>query len=415
MDSTNEINSYQKVYEALSPYINEFKNYHQRGTSVIRCRLMLQFLNNPHKNFKVIHIAGTSGKSSTAYYLAALLSLSQEKVGLTVSPHIYKITERVQINNKPLSDQIFFKELTIFLKKMSKSPIIPTYYEFMFLFSMWEFNRQKITYVVVETGMGGLYDSSNVLDHKNKICVITDIGFDHMDFLGNTLDAISRQKVGIVHQQNHLIIYRQSSEIMKPIMEWTKAKAATVQIINDSNILVNSLPDYHRRNWFLAFNAYLYIQKREHWNEVDQTLINNTQKIGIPGRMEIIKYKNKTIIMDGAHNEQKMETLINSYKAKFNNTKPIVIIAIKKGKEYKKIVTSLLTLSNNFIITSLHDPFIKSIEPEVLRKEFIKHSGVEVRLSSDLNHALEIASKMNEKNIIVTGSLYLMAEFHPIT
>jgi dihydrofolate synthase/folylpolyglutamate synthase len=143
-----------------------------------RMEQLMDYLGNPQNRLSVIHIAGTSGKTSTSYYIAALLHATGKTVGLSVSPHIDTIAERAQIDLRPLEESDYCEQLGIFLELIEKSGIQPSYFEVLVAFMYWLFDRRGVDYAVVEVGLGGLLDGTNVVDRSDKVCVITDIGFD---------------------------------------------------------------------------------------------------------------------------------------------------------------------------------------------------------------------------------------------
>ncbi len=196
------IRSIQEAEAALLPYVPLVAELTGKDTTLDRIVPLMKLLGDPQDKLKIIHLAGTSGKTSTAYYMSALLQATGKKVGLTVSPHIDTIAERVQIDGLPLPETEFCRELGIFLDIVEFAEAPPSYFELLYAFALWVFERQQVDYAVVETGMGGLYDATNVASRPDKVCVITDIGFDHTHILGKTLPEIAAQKVGIVHDHN---------------------------------------------------------------------------------------------------------------------------------------------------------------------------------------------------------------------
>ena len=184
----SKIRTIKDAEKALFPYIPLVAQLTGKDTTLERVKPLASLAGHPENQLKVIHIAGTSGKTSTAYYMAALLRAAGKNVGLTVSPHIDSITERVQINGRPLPDEQFCSELEQFLKIVKTAPQAPSFFELLYVFSLWVFARAKVDYAVVETGMGGLFDATNIVTRPDKICIITDIGLDHTHILGDTVE-----------------------------------------------------------------------------------------------------------------------------------------------------------------------------------------------------------------------------------
>ena len=204
----NIVNIDQAIAE-LQKYVPAVARYSGDDMTLDRMWPLLSAVGNPHKKLKTIHIAGTSGKTSTSYYIAALLKASGQRTGMTVSPHVDSITERLQIDGSPVSDDLFCSYLSEFLDLITDVDPQPSYFELMIAFVLWVFARENLDYVVLETGMGGLFDGTNVVTRSDKICVITDIGLDHTQILGNNVEQIAAQKAGIIHKGNHVFTYKQ--------------------------------------------------------------------------------------------------------------------------------------------------------------------------------------------------------------
>jgi dihydrofolate synthase / folylpolyglutamate synthase len=281
-----KIDSISSAEKILQEYIPKVSIYSGDNMTLDRMWPLLEALNNPQDKLKVIHVAGTSGKTSTSYYIAQQLIKSGKKIGLTVSPHVDKITERVQINGKPVSDKRFCKDLGIFLDLVSKSGVSPSYFELLIAFVYWVFDKEAVDYAVIETGMGGLLDGTNVAQREDKVCVITDIGFDHMHILGNTLSEIAQQKAGIIHNNNSVYAYDQNTEIDNTIRTRSQEMSAHLKTFNFTELeglkteVVAALPDFQKRNWLLAEEVTKSIANRDNFTYVPV----HTSRIGYSSR-----------------------------------------------------------------------------------------------------------------------------------
>lgn len=255
------ITDLQQAYKILKSYVPAKS---PDGYSLDTMLAMMSALGNPQNNYKVVHVAGTSGKTSTAYYIADMLRRAGAKVGLTVSPHVTEVNERVQINGLSLAEAKFCSELDIFLKIINKLSINPSYYELLVAFAFWEFDRQNVDYAVVEVGLGGLLDGTNVIDRADKLCVITDIGLDHVRLLGNTLPEITTQKAGIIQPNNCVVCYRQGPEVYDVIQRVCKQKQAILKLA-DEPILdsVSTMQLFQQRNWNLAKTVFDIVADRD--------------------------------------------------------------------------------------------------------------------------------------------------------
>ncbi len=396
-------------------YLDRFYLNARTKYTLTNMRQLMAYLDNPQNKFRAVHVAGTSGKTSTAYYMAALLTASGQKTGLTISPHIDEINERVQINGRPLPEAEFCRALTSFLEQVKASPVKPSWFEAMVAFAYWYFAREKVDYAVVEVGLGGLKDGTNVIDRADKICIITDIGYDHTNVLGKNLTEIAAQKIGIVGQQNTVFTYRQTLDVMKVIENQVSRQQASLQIVNKANEQLNAstIPKYQYRNWQLAYWAFRHLEQRDHMKHLTSQELAKTQLINIPGRMEIRQISGKTIIMDGAHNVQKMTAFVESFHMLYPEQKPAILLAVKEGKDYQQLVPVLAPLASRIITTSFKAtqdlPFV-SMSPEVLGKVLLIAGAKEVISIADQNEAFQALLTTPEKVCIITGSFYLLSQ-----
>lgn len=381
---------------------------------------LLAFLGDPQDTFKTIHIAGTSGKTSTAYYAAALLHHAGKKVGLTVSPHTVEINDRVQIANEPLSERDFCTELGMFLDTLQTCAIRPTYFEFMVAFAFWEFARQKVDYAVVEVGIGGLLDSTNVITRPDKVAVITDIGFDHMGLLGDTLPEIAAQKAGIIQHRNAVFMYRQAPDVMQAVRARAVAKQADWYILTEDDVLQNpELPAFQRRNAGLARAAIQYIAARDGFALTGQTLTQAVLK-KIPGRMEFGSFNGKTVILDGAHNAQKIAALAASVRDQCVGRRIAGIVAIVDNPEAQnranEMLTSMSKLCDELVVTQFSGPNDGPYHgvPVGDLAQAAQQLGIDVHPIVNPVHALKYTTDSDADIVVVAGSFYVLNHIRPL-
>jgi len=410
------IRNFQEAEAALLPYVPLVARLSGKDTTLDRIQPLMALLGNPQDQLRVIHIAGTSGKTSTAYYMAALLAASGQETGLTVSPHVDAINERVQINGQPLAEADFCIELGSFLEIIKRAGQKPSYFELLYAFALWVLARKNVDYAVVETGVGGLHDATNIATRPDKVCVITDIGLDHTHLLGETLPEIAAQKVGIVHDQNHVFMYRQPEAVMAVIEQWTDRHHAPLHIIENQATgtdYQDSLPAYQQRNWQLAHGVYEYLQNRDDLQPLTSQVLTETRQIRIPGRMDTRQINGKTIVMDGAHNAQKMATFIDSFRRLYPDVRPAVLLALKTGKEYKELAPLFADWASRVIVTTFEtsqDLPAKSIDPAVIADAF-KGAGLDnVESISDHRAAFQALMAAPDKVCVITGSFYLLSQ-----
>lgn len=390
-----------------------------KGSSIERMHALLAVLGDPQESFKVVHVAGTSGKTSTSYYVSALLRQAGYHVGLTVSPHTIEMNDRVQIDGQPLPEQAFAHDFGEYIARVIESGLQPTYFEIMFGFALWESARHHVQYAVVEVGIGGLHDTTNVLTAPDKVCVITDIGFDHMHLLGHTIPEIAAQKAGIMQPRNVAFTYNQGSDVLGAIHDRSRAKQAEVHIFSDDDILQLDLPLFQRRNFSLARQAVAYICERD-GRRLSPDMIQAASKTLIPGRMETFMIAGKHVVLDGAHNGQKMHALLESVQAQYPNKPIALLLGFIESPDSDARLVDCLKLSHDatktIVVTQFGGPedapHVSVPVGDVLQKN--KELGLgrisaEVQLIKALKSLLETEGHV----IVVAGSLYLLNHIRP--
>jgi dihydrofolate synthase/folylpolyglutamate synthase len=374
----------------------------------------MEYLGNPQDKPRSVHIAGTSGKTSTAYYTAALLQQAGKKVGLLTSPHIESLNERVQVNLTPLPEVEFCSELTIFMGLMEKSGITLTYAEILYGFGYWEFVRQRVDYIVIEVGMGGLLDATNVINRADKVAVITDIGMDHVHVLGETIGEIAAQKAGIIRLHNAVFCHSQGPEVMEQIKTASIQKQADLHVVEQDDRTPKDLPLFQQRNFSLALEAAHFALKKAGDQQLSEVKILEASKIHIPARMEIFERKGKTIILDNAHNPQKLHALAESLLAKFGdrqNIAAMVAFVQTKGRNIDDMMAEIKPMAGHLIITEIPDN--KHHTPRPVEEIVAAYDGDNAEVIKDSSMALEALFARPEPILLVTGSMYLMEYIRP--
>ena len=410
------------VEDVLYPFVLNSKLLGNKAFKLDEIKAFLEQLDNPQDKLRVIHVAGTSGKTSTSYYIASLLHSAGLTTGLTISPHLSSITERLQINMQPISDREFCDQLEKFMPIVEKSGLTLTYFVVLVSFIYWYFAKADVDYAVVETGMGGRLDGTNTVNNPDKVCVITDIGFDHMEYLGTTLPAIAAEKAGIIHADNHVYIIEQPKEIMNVFIKRVKEVGAELHVIKENDMVVyrrelvqegqsyRELPDFQQRN---ALLAYVVVRKILKGQSLERGVTDKAFKVEIPGRMEIHKLPSgQTIILDGAHNSQKMSALATSIQRKFPQQSMAVLLGMKETKDFQASIDELLPITDEAIATefeAMQDLPIHSVEPQLLA-DYLVDNGVPTKVVSDYRQAVDALLDRPERLLLVTGSIYLLGQ-----
>lgn len=418
------ISNIVEAEQVLAGYMPQVKELLGKDLTLTRMQPLMKLLGNPQDKLKIIHLAGTSGKTSTAYFIASLLTASGQKVGLTVSPHIDSVTERVQINLKPLPETEFCQALSEFLGLIENHTLNPTYFELLIAFAYWYFAKSGVDYAVIETGLGGLQDATNVAGREDKICVITDIGYDHMQVLGSSIEEIAAQKAGIIHPHNHVFMYQQAAEVKAVFEDQGKAQHAVFHTLEESEErshmmipdALKHLPAYQQRNWLLAYETYEFMVQRDKlprptWQDFLATL-----KVRIPGRMDIVKLGAKTVVMDGAHNAQKMQAFVSSFQSLYPGQKAAILLGMKSDKNYQDTLRLLKPICSQLIITAFEhqqDLPIEAADPETLAGAARRAGFEAITVEPDPLKAARLLLDSHSKLLIITGSFYLLSRIRP--
>jgi len=374
-------------------------------------RQLLGQLGNPQDAVRVIHIAGTSGKTSTSYFVAGLLKAAGYRVGLTVSPHIDTILERTQIDMNTIDEADYCELLGEFLDILDSTGLVPSYFEVLVAFSYWVFAKKQVDYAVIEVGMGGLLDGTNVVTRSDKVCVITDIGYDHMNILGNTIEEIAAQKAGIILPGNQVFMHHQDRDIEAIIERVSAVKSASLQFVDKNATLTNELHDlslFQQRNFTLALHAVRYVI-----GDVNQSVVEQAVKTYIPGRMEVVAIGDSRVIMDGAHNGQKIQTLVESLQQRYPG-KQMRLVAAFNGNRRESMVEGLnllKDLASGIIATefsSHQDSLHTSLPADDIAHEARRIGITDVEVIVDPAHAIRLALGKGDEYILVVGSFYLL-------
>jgi len=399
------------INEILNKYINNEKSLHFPDYSLVGITNLLRHLGNPHLNFKTLHIAGTNGKGSTAFMLSAILEKSGYKTGLYTSPHLNKINERIKINSHDINDSLLYK----YLKKINDiatqdHTISPTYFDILTAVAFTYFNDQAVDIAVIETGLGGRFDSTNVI--TPEISIITDISLDHINILGNNIEDISKEKSGIIkynipvitsntfHESTNIIdlnAEKNNSKIYKYNVEFS---AKDIRYVNDyftfnyiskdyelPGIKLPLFPVHQVKNCAVVITALLYLRVNGFFNISDIIIYTELEKIVVPGRF-LKLCNNPLIIYDPAHNFDALKNLLDGLTAFYPDKNKLFILSIMKDKADDKTIG--LFKNSDVIYYQLDDE--RAYIPE--------DNKFKLKASND-NIIIDIIKKLNKDNIMI--------------
>lgn len=411
-----EVTSFKQANDILAGYVSA----HMVGAYKLeRIKKLMNFLGNPQDKLRVIHVAGTSGKTSTVYYCAGLLAASGKKVGFSVSPHVSEVNERLQIGNMPLGEKEFCSVLSEFLNLVEGFNDKPTYFELLVAMAYWEFARRKVDYAVMEVGLGGLLDGTNVVSRQDKICVITDIGLDHINILGDNIKDIASQKAGIIQPGNQAFAYSQEHEVNEVLDDKCSEVGAHLKLIPEqTEDYLSFLPLFQQRNITLAINVVNYALGRDFGSELNKKEILKAASVKIPARMEVYEKKGKIIIFDGAHNYQKLGALGKSLKKKYPGLSIVALVSFADGRGYRLegSLKALRNITGKVVFTSFkhyQDLPHGSVDPDYLAK-LAKDTFDDVKSEKNAVKAFNSLLGEPEQILLVCGSFFMMNELRPL-
>lgn len=418
-------------------YINDKNKYGSRlGLDCIE--KLLELLGSPHKDMKYIHIAGTNGKGSTASFISTMLKEYGYKVGLFTSPYLERFNERITINGKQIPDERVAEiterikdKIQIMLKEGYQHP---TTFEIVTALGFVYFKEENVDYVVLEVGLGGRLDSTNVIK-DSLISVITTIDYDHMDVLGDTLGKIAYEKAGIIKDNGLVLTYPQKDEALNVLREVSENKNACFKIcpmenvniveINEyggvfnysyngkvyENMKINLVGKYQVYNATLAFTALLLLREKGLLKISDEALVKGLENTRWPGRIEVLK-RNPLFVIDGGHNIQGIKALSENLN-RFNYDRLILGLGILKDKEVEEMVKTLATKADEVVITEAN--IYRKMDALDLGK-IVKKYNSHIHIKKDLKKAVQKAYELaDEKDMILfTGSLYLIGDVRKI-
>lgn len=307
-----------------------------------RVQKILEILNNPQKKLKFIHVAGTNGKGSVCSILSSIINQSEIKVGLFTSPHVFEYSERIKINAVEISEDDFAKNVIEIVKISEKNNIHLTEFEILTVVAFVYFAKNNVDVVVLETGLGGRLDATNVI-HENVCSIITHIDFDHTERLGDSIEKIAYEKAGIIKKNCPVIISPDNVgfEVIKTIANEKKSPiiltAEVPESLHDSLALKGK---YQKENLALVLSATEFL-KEKGFNITEEAIEIGLKNVKHPCRFEFLQDKN--ILIDGAHNLDGTRALRESLNYYFPNQKFRFIFGCLKNKNYSEMMKVLFT------------------------------------------------------------------------
>jgi dihydrofolate synthase/folylpolyglutamate synthase len=446
--------TYKKDYEDSIAYLYGLQKYGIKLGLENTIRL-LSLLNNPQNSFRSIHIAGTNGKGSTAAMIASILRAAGFRVGLFTSPHLVSFTERIKVDNVEIREAEVV-ELTHEIRNIifdsqpppaaiqdmnprtihAQQSFLPTFFEFVTALGFLYFNRKGVEWAVVETGMGGRLDATNIL--VPAVSVITDISYDHREFLGQTLREISGEKAGIIKKGVPVVSSAQEAEVIEVITKKATEMGSSLHVYGRDffsgprNIDMHGIAfDYQGKERMNDLHISLTgLHQMENASLAIRAMELGMQKGSVPsyavreglaraqwsGRLELVKNEGCTYdyLIDGAHNPSASKALADSLEKYFIPfyEKVVLIMGVMADKDMEGMMKPLLPLASEVIFTA---PEYERAAPPVRLAEYAKAQGFSPRVEDSVKASMELARELAGKDprktlIVITGSFYTIGE-----
>ncbi|MEW6235113.1 MAG: folylpolyglutamate synthase/dihydrofolate synthase family protein [Candidatus Omnitrophota bacterium] len=439
------IETYPQAYSFLYSFVSyEHKigwNYSEKTLNLKRCRQFLQRLGDPQKEIRPIHVAGSDGKGSTCAMISAALQAMGFRVGLFVSPHLEHVRERISINGQWISEEDFARWTEFLRRRMEEMPPFPggyaTFFELLTAMAFLYFREQRIDFSVIETGLGGRLDSTNVMDPL--VTAITHISLEHTEQLGDTLEKIADEKLGITRPNVPIVIGSQDAALLPHFQRRLRKQQASV-VFTDEGYRAVSLQNgrryrtlsiekvesgekriiqiplfghYQLQNVLTAI-AVLDLMQEEGIVPplASRTLHRGLRRLHWPGRFEIVRRTGKaTVLLDVAHTAKGAASLRLSLDEIFPHKKRTFVIGCLQGKKISEMLESLIRPQDAVILTQAPSPRGETIENILKAIDRLDWVAIHGRIDNPVD-AFRYAEAMTKKNglLIVTGSLYLVGE-----
>lgn len=406
-----------KTSKEAIKYIHSLPKMH-KNSDFKQIKQVLAELNNPHKDYKTIHITGTNGKGSVSHYINQILIDNDLKVGMFTSPYIVEFNERIQINNEYIPNKDLLElvnEINTVLEKINVSLVE---FEFITVLGFLYFSKKEVDVAVVEVGIGGYHDKTNVI-HADTV-VINNVGMDHAALIGPSLKDIAIEKSGIIKEKSKVILGKINQDVLNVFFEKAKNENAIIYHLKDNfdfknivqevdgykfdfkgnqefkNIKIKSIAEYQIENVCVAIETCTIFLD----DKLDENIVRKAvAKVTMEARLQIIKNE-PLIILDGAHNVHAANALVSSLKDKYPEEKIEFLVAIMKDKDFKHVLNIFEKVGPVRLTTFEENRSLKKsdIDRENLRYPFIS------------NWENYIDSYNKKSILLVTGSLHFVSE-----
>jgi len=406
----------------------ELSEKRAKKTNIDRIKTLMQLLGNPEKGLKFVHVTGSNGKGSTCAMIANVLQTAGYKTGLFTSPHLMEYNERIRLNGIDISDEDLAYYAEIVKKAAKNMQEIPAVFEKLFAIAMLYYKDQKPDIVVLEVGIGGRLDTTNVIEPP-EVCVITNIGLEHTKYLGDTVEKIAFEKAGIIKTGCDAVVYDSTPGVVEVVKNVCKERNVPLSVVDFSAIyareqsLYGQIFDYKRfssiklpllgnhqlKNAATVIESLLALQNRG-WNISDEDILKGIETSNWAARFEVLSYE-PLFILDGGHNPQCIESLVENLKAYLPNQKISFIFGVMADKDYEKELALVMPFAKRFICVT--PPSNRALNADDLALH-IKNLGCEAYGVSEIEKAVHFANSFKDSPVVAFGSLYISGEIRKV-
>lgn len=394
-----------------------------------RISALCEAFGNPQDKLKYVHVAGTNGKGSTCTMIAKILEASGYKVGLFTSPFITDFRERIQINSQMIPKESFaaiVERIIPVIDDLKQKNINPTEFEIITIAAFLYFEQENCDIVVLEVGLGGTLDSTNIIK-SSEVSVVTSISMDHTDILGDTILEIAAHKCGIFKQGGHVVGYPQPDFTVERYVkekakeagcDYTHSELGRIRLVReefDGSTIIYAgctfklpLTGKHQIYNFSTAIAAINVLKGKGWNVSMKNMLDGIASLKMPARVETVS-TDPLVIIDGGHNAEGFDALCYTIEKYLKGKKIIAVFGMMKDKDYKYCAKKLAPLCEIIYTTTVSNP--RSLTAKELAEE-LKLYGAKVKPVDDCGKAYKKAVKKADKDtaVIVCGSLYLASD-----
>lgn len=432
--------------QALAQFVELTRPIQKCAPKPERMARFMASCGHPEQRLRVIHIAGTSGKGSTTTFISTLLHAHGFHVGMTISPHVREVRERIQIDGTPIAEADFRALLeegfAALARSFERGEEILHFFEFITALALIWFARKHVDYAVIETGLGGKFDATNVLRSGHKFCVFTPIDLDHQRLLGNTPAEIAKEKSGIMVEGGMVLSAPQHESVQQVLSEEARNHHAVLRYVRlvspkditlDRNnttfsyerggevwskIILNAIGLHQAQNAVVALDAVGMLASRDGWVLSEVIARRALQAVALPARFEIRSIQDRVVIIDVAHNPQKMESLLQTVQTLFPD-QPLQLLLGLNGLEHAAPLARIIKRYQAQVILAgieVGDVYQRYLLADVNELgQIFQEEGIVVTITHDLEETFSrLSSTAPETLTVICGSFYLVSYALPI-